>query len=276
MKTKFTILLFLLLSFQIGKSQYTIDFSANSTAICKSQPILFSSSSSPTNTINWHWEFGDGDTSNLQSPTHLYYNGGNYTVSLFASDGVNNDTLIKQDYITVFEIIPNPTYTISGSTASFIDSSYSINSTIINWYWDFENDGNIDDTTQNPIYTYANIDSCYFFTLTLENNASCITTLMGNIICISSITTFHELKERNIYTYPLPLSNYQNLIIKGKLKGLEKIISYDVLGNLISFPIISKNENELIFETNQLNKGVYFLQLHFDDKAVITKKVVVQ
>jgi len=57
---------------------------------------------------------------------------------------------------------------------------------------------------------------------------------------------------------------------------LEKIIGYDVLGNMISLPIISKNENEIIFKTNQLNKGVCFLQLHFDNKTVISKKIVVQ
>lgn len=93
---------------------------------------------------------------------------------------------------------------------------------------------------------------------------------------MGSATIINEIEKNSISLYPTPIINNQKLIVKGNINGLEKIIGYNVLGNLISLPIISKNENELIFETNQLNKGVYFLQLHFDDKTVITKKIVVQ
>lgn len=34
----------------------------------------------------WHWDFGDGDTSNLHNPTHLYQNAGTYTVTLTIYD----------------------------------------------------------------------------------------------------------------------------------------------------------------------------------------------
>lgn len=35
----------------------------------------------------YHWDFGDGDTSNEQNPTHVYYDEGNYTVILSVTDG---------------------------------------------------------------------------------------------------------------------------------------------------------------------------------------------
>jgi PKD repeat protein len=38
----------------------------------------------------WQWEFGDGNTSTLQNPTHAYGEVGNYTVSLTVTDEENN------------------------------------------------------------------------------------------------------------------------------------------------------------------------------------------
>jgi hypothetical protein len=40
-----------------------------------------------TNATSWHWDFGDGDTSNLQNPSHNFTSGGNYTVILTAYNG---------------------------------------------------------------------------------------------------------------------------------------------------------------------------------------------
>ncbi len=53
---------------------------------------------------NWHWDFGDGNTSIEQNPNHTYNNTGFYDVSLIACYGNTCDTMIKQDYI---EVLPN-------------------------------------------------------------------------------------------------------------------------------------------------------------------------
>ena len=41
---------------------------------------------------SWAWDFGDGGTSNLQSPAHQYTNSGTYTVSLTATNPNGTDT----------------------------------------------------------------------------------------------------------------------------------------------------------------------------------------
>ena len=51
--------------------------------------------------ISWKWNFGDGDSSMVQHPTHTYTNYGQYTVKLSISDGVNGFALEKKDYIKV-------------------------------------------------------------------------------------------------------------------------------------------------------------------------------
>jgi len=49
----------------------------------------------------WLWEFGDGDTSTLQNPAHLYTSTGLFTVSLTVSGPGGSDTIIREKYITV-------------------------------------------------------------------------------------------------------------------------------------------------------------------------------
>lgn len=270
MKTKFTILLFLLLSFQIGKSQLAFDFISNFNTCCESSACNINFYPlSPDPLTSWNWDFGDGSISTLEFPSHIYNITGQYTVTLIVSNGIETDTLIKFGYI---EIYPSPivdfTYNISGDTVQFIDQS---GVTSVTWHWNLGNG-----TTANyinPVTTYPYPpDSCYDVTLTVINTYNCVDSLTKTI-CITSI---EELAAKNITIYPSPIINNQKLIVKGNINGLGNIIGYDVLGNLISLPFISKNENELIFETNQLDKGVYFLQLHFNDKTVVTKKIVVQ
>jgi PKD repeat protein/uncharacterized protein YfaP (DUF2135 family) len=51
--------------------------------------------------VSWNWDFGDGTTSTQQNPVKTYNNPGTYTVSLTVSDGSNEDTETKTNYITV-------------------------------------------------------------------------------------------------------------------------------------------------------------------------------
>lgn len=51
--------------------------------------------------VTWAWDFGDGDTSDLQNPQHIYDTPGNYSVSLTATSATGTDTMTKANYIQV-------------------------------------------------------------------------------------------------------------------------------------------------------------------------------
>jgi PKD repeat protein len=44
---------------------------------------------------NYSWDFGDGNTSIIQSPSHVYNSNGSFTVKLIASSPCDSDTMIK-------------------------------------------------------------------------------------------------------------------------------------------------------------------------------------
>ncbi|TAL61427.1 MAG: PKD domain-containing protein [Bacteroidetes bacterium] len=74
-------------------------FSADDTVSC-SGTITFTDQSQNVPTL-WTWNFGDGGVSNSQNPIHSYTASGTYSVSLLATNGNGNNTLVKINYIDV-------------------------------------------------------------------------------------------------------------------------------------------------------------------------------
>ena len=70
---------------------------------------------------SWDWNFGDGQTSTQQNPSHVYTSGGYYTVSLTVSDGVSNHTTTQENYIYVAGSLGEATLT--GMVTDAIDGS---------------------------------------------------------------------------------------------------------------------------------------------------------
>ena len=71
-----------------GNYPLTVQFQDNST-------------SSGSGITGWAWTFGDGSTSILQHPSHVYQSPGIYSVTLTVLDDTGTDSLTRQDYITV-------------------------------------------------------------------------------------------------------------------------------------------------------------------------------
>jgi PKD repeat protein len=76
-------------------------------------------STSITNSLNYSWNFGDGNTSSIANPSHTYTTSGTYTITLIASNCIFSDTItktiqigvtsIEESQISAFEFYPNPT-----------------------------------------------------------------------------------------------------------------------------------------------------------------------
>ncbi len=108
---------------------------------------------------SWNWDFGDGNTSSQQNPSHLYTEGGTYTITLIVSDGILSDVEEKVGYIVVAQAVPptaefsaDPNSGTAPQSISFTDLSVAGTNSIMSWDWDFGDGGN--SSSQNPWHTY--------------------------------------------------------------------------------------------------------------------------
>ncbi|MCK5765238.1 MAG: PKD domain-containing protein, partial [Bacteroidales bacterium] len=95
--------------------------------------------------VEWEWDFGDGSTSNLQHPSHVFSSGGIYQVTmvvfsdsagLICPDSITKPVLVPARPTVYFTWTPEPTC-LGEATTFFGTSGIFINE----WYWDFD-DGN--------------------------------------------------------------------------------------------------------------------------------------
>ena len=147
------------------------------------------STGSPT---GWHWDFGDGNTSTLQNPTHTYTTSGIYTVALTINRGADNNTLTKNNYIVVNEASSiTAAFTADntiGNTPLLVNFTDESTGSPTGWHWDF-GDGNTS-TLQNPTHTYTT-SGIYTVALTINRGADNNTLTKNNYIVVneaSSIT----------------------------------------------------------------------------------------
>jgi|GEM_PF-1693738 len=65
-------------------------------------PLLVTFSDLSTGDIDtWDWEFGDGESSNEQNPSHEYQTPGNFTISLTVIGEGGDSKMTKEDYILI-------------------------------------------------------------------------------------------------------------------------------------------------------------------------------
>ena len=76
------------------------EFTVYQTSICLDSSAQFYNRSI-NNPASWLWNFGDGNTSDLQNPLHIYSSLGTYTVSLTVTNSYGSDVESKTGYITV-------------------------------------------------------------------------------------------------------------------------------------------------------------------------------
>ncbi|MEP7263012.1 MAG: PKD domain-containing protein [Bacteroidota bacterium] len=156
------------------------NFHAASTSACQSSGIVQFVNTS-TSFDSCVWDFGDGTTTQVTSPSHIYSLPGLFTVTLVVydrADGCSN-SISKNQYINV---MPLPTAVISVNDSVSCSSSHVFQFTgtgnnINNWHWDF-GDGTTS-SLQNPAHIYN--DTGYFDVhVTITGLSGCADTLKKN------------------------------------------------------------------------------------------------
>jgi uncharacterized repeat protein (TIGR03803 family) len=153
----------------------TIPYTFNPTNGLAPLSVAFTASPNGNTITNWHWDFGDGATTNIQNPSHTYTNGSNYVVQLtaIASNGTAlfglgpNPVAVKAPTIK-FQAVPTNGYMPLVVTFG-CDKADSGGNGIDGYNWDF-GDGSLHSTSFAPEHTYMATNSkTYSPKLTVTN-----------------------------------------------------------------------------------------------------------
>jgi len=162
--------------------------------------VQFTDQSTGTTPLTYAWDFDNDGTidSTDQNPNHTYTSPGTYTVNLTVSNAVGCDSEVKTDYITVNAAPVAPIAAFSSDTQTgtapltvqFTDQSTG--TTPLTYAWDFDNDGTIDSTDQNPNHTYTS-PGTYTVNLTVSNAVGCDSEVKMDYITVTSPSSIDEL-----------------------------------------------------------------------------------
>ncbi|WP_394698775.1 PKD domain-containing protein [uncultured Methanoregula sp.] len=138
-----------------------IDFTANQTAGTLPLAVRFKDTSTGLNITGWAWDFNNDGTidSTEQDPVCVYNKPGNYTVSLTGTNALGPVTKSRKEFILAISSAPvagfvaNTTTGIPPLAVRFKDTSTG--PAITGWAWDFNSDGTIDSTEQDPVCVYS-------------------------------------------------------------------------------------------------------------------------
>lgn len=158
---------------------------------CQNSSVQFNSNASvPGGTIaSYAWNFGDGTTSNQQSPSHAYTSAGTKNVTLI----VTSNNGCKDTAFTTVNIhnLPTPSFAAvngcQGTLINFTNNSSGNGSQLTSQRWNF-GDGDTS-VNQNPSHTYTT-SGVFNVTLTTSNANGCVSS-------ITQPVTVHPVPDAN-------------------------------------------------------------------------------
>lgn len=156
---------------------------------CEPLAVLFQNNSSPINGYDILWDFGDGNTSKEESPTHTYLRGV-YTVSLAITSPLG--CVSRDTFVDVIRVSPRPTaafdYTPKNLTYYQRSTQFTDFSTdAAAWEWNFGN-GNRS-SYPNPRYTFP--DTGYYPIQLIVTHASGCRDTATKIVDVAPIFTYY-------------------------------------------------------------------------------------
>jgi gliding motility-associated-like protein len=197
---------------------------------------------------SWQWTFGDGDSSSLQNPTHIYTNPGIYsiTLSVITYAGCTNNNASAPYSVTVY---PQPVAAFSTNTTQ-VNLPYEevtcINqsSGAISYLWNFD-DGTTSTQTNPPSHLFPTIGT-WTISLIATNQFGCTDTAYNQVVAVSDIT-------------------FPTAFTPNTSGGNGGSYNYTDLNNDVFYPFTSGVDNyhlmifnrwgELIFESFELSVG---------------------
>ncbi len=241
--------------------------------------------------LAWEWNFGDGETSNLQNPTHSYDADGEYGVTLTIFTNSCSNTFEQVIYIENYQwsdcqAMFFPEF-LTDLEVQFFNLTFPVTEEN---YWEF-GDGTTS-TEASPLHQYSE-EGIYFVTLYTEID-SCFSAfemefqigndnskLVSKIIRAYAITNeesplmgIEETNKINLNTtiscYPNPVTNNLNIDLDVELNEVN-ITIYNISGQQVF--VGDYTNNSIKINTENFESGLYVAKIMIDGKISSVKFV---
>jgi len=245
-------------------------------------------------TATYSWDFGDGGSSSLRFPQHVYALPGTYNVCLSVFDGGCTDTYCSP--VTVDTVVNNPVFCMAHfvtlQLAPFQLAVVNLSSGInLSFMWDF-GDGSTS-TLAYPSHTYATTGS-YNLCLTVTDGNGCTSTYCDslqvdstgnvykgtgaftiNVISPSTLTGVPEnAKDRVIGIYPNPVSTELHITFEKELSQAAHYRLISLSGSEVSRGTLTRKDNAI--NASGWNTGAYILEVTYGDGYKTYGKIIRQ
>jgi PKD repeat protein len=221
------------------------------------------SSGAPT---AWFWDFGDGGTSTVQNPNHVFAMPGTYNVCLTVSNNCSTGTYC--DTVTICQF-PSAIFTFTNANLTYLfDGSGSTGA--MSWNWDFGDGGT--SPVANPSHTYANTGT-YIVCLIVQNTCG------GDTACqtLNPVAIHPQLSGFRMEVSPNPAEEWMVLhLFLPTVTDLQLRIT-DLQGRILQHQLLPQVDGELryLLDVSKLSSGMYLIEV-LGEGLYAMRKVVVE
>jgi hypothetical protein len=131
-----------------GIAPFTVTFNAGA------------SNSTPPQWATWRWTFGDGTFSSVKNATHTYTTGGNFTVSLTATNLGGNNVMTRVGYVNVTAVNRTTTVGIYRNNEFYLRNSNTVGNADLSFLYGIPGDkslvGDWDGNRNDTVGIYRN------------------------------------------------------------------------------------------------------------------------
>lgn len=220
----------------------------------------------PTSNLEYQWDFGNGSTSDNETPTTTYSSNGDFNVTLEATDNQNGCSNSTSKFV---KINPKPTSTFSYTRNGLQIIFSPDNQTYSSYEWDF-GDGN-SSTTTRPTHKYDSEDN-YPVTLTVTTATGCSNTITDTVELLTDSRKAYNANVEEFGAYPNPFAEAFNIEYNLNHQSNVTLEVYTNTGQRIERMVdenqtSGKHSYQFNPESYGQSAGVYLIRLVIDGEA---------
>lgn len=229
--------------------------------ICPGTCANFTNLSTNATSYQWFFPGGSPDTSTVTNPVNICYNTpGNYDIQLIASNATSSDTLLLQNYITVYPA-PFPQGIMQNGDTLIANQGAT------SYQW-FVNGNTIAGATN---YFYVALVSGDYNVIATDDNGCEVEAVLFNVI-----TGFKsENKEIAFILFPNPVNETVTIKSSEIWRPASHLILYNSTGEAIVRRNMEITRDEIKIDISDLNPGLYVLEM-ISDAKIYRRKFIKQ